>query len=63
MQKKEEERYLLCFRLGFSVFLNNGDASEMGYDSNDYLPEACQINLDYAGEYTIKYNNVIVIKS
>lgn len=38
------------YRLGFSVFLNNGDASEMGYENNDYLPETCQINLDYAGK-------------
>ena len=39
-------------RLGFGVFLNNSDERDTGtyYDYNDYLPEACQINLDYAGK-------------
>lgn len=40
-------------RLGFSVFLNSGNASEnMGYDNNEFMPEACQISLDYAGNKT-----------
>lgn len=39
-------------RLGFGVFLNNPDDASRGsmYEYNDYLPEPCQINLDYAGE-------------
>lgn len=41
------------YRLGFSVFLNTGNTSEtMVLEMSDYLPEACQINLDYAGNKT-----------
>ncbi|KAI9314533.1 kinase-like domain-containing protein [Dichotomocladium elegans] len=36
--------------LGFGVFLNNPGEGETKsyYDYSDYLPDACQINLDYA---------------
>lgn len=38
-------------RLGFGVFLNNtSDPQSTGYFNDEYLPEACQINLDYAGK-------------
>ena len=48
-------------RLGFGVFLNNSDERDTGtyYDYNDYLPEACQINLDYAGKWYIVRKPVI----
>lgn len=42
--------------LGFGVFLNNPDDASRGsmYEYNDYLPEPCQINLDYAApEYVL----------
>lgn len=39
------------YRLGFSVFLNSGNTNETTNDNNDHLPEACQINMDYAGKY------------
>lgn len=54
----EKTRCLICisnYRLGFSVFLNSGNASEnAGYDNNEFMPEACQISLDYAGKQKIK---------
>ncbi|KAG1149001.1 hypothetical protein G6F37_002830 [Rhizopus arrhizus] len=43
--------------LGFGVFLNSDEVSNM-YDHNDSLPEACQINLDYAAPEYILNNNV-----
>ncbi|KAK4512504.1 uncharacterized protein ATC70_003205 [Mucor velutinosus] len=45
--------------LGFSVFLNAGNASEnMGYDNNEFMPEACQISLDYAAPESVLDNNI-----
>ncbi|KAI7859992.1 hypothetical protein BDC45DRAFT_166554 [Circinella umbellata] len=46
--------------LGFGVFLNNPDERDTStyYDYNDYLPEACQINLDYAAPEFILDNEV-----
>lgn len=40
-------------RLGFSVFLNNpGDRPTESFDDfNEYMPEYCQMNLDYAGKH------------
>lgn len=33
------------------MFLNAENTSEnMGYDNNEFMPEACQISLDYAGK-------------
>lgn len=53
---ESKHSYTLYFnRLGFSVFLNSGNASEnMGYDNNEFMPEACQISLDYAGTSVLK---------
>lgn len=48
-------KLLFYSRLGFSVFLNNaGTGNDLGggYENNDYLPEACQINMDYTGMTT-----------
>ena len=36
-------------RLGFSVFLSNGEVP-IDAHTGDYLPDACQINMDYAGK-------------
>lgn len=47
--------------LGFSVFLNNADTTnDMRFDNNnsDYLPEACQVNMDYAAPEFLIENNV-----
>ncbi|KAL7311435.1 Protein kinase domain-containing protein ppk32 [Mucor circinelloides] len=45
--------------LGFSVFLNSGNASEnAGYDNNEFMPEACQISLDYAAPESVLDNNI-----
>ncbi|KAI8644817.1 kinase-like domain-containing protein [Parasitella parasitica] len=45
--------------LGFSVFLNTGNASEnVGHDNNEFMPEACQINLDYAAPESVLDNNL-----
>ncbi|GAN06975.1 SCY1 protein kinase [Mucor ambiguus] len=45
--------------LGFSVFLNAGNASEnMGYDNNEFMPEACQVSLDYAAPESVLDNNI-----
>ncbi|CAO3696430.1 unnamed protein product [Rhizopus stolonifer] len=43
--------------LGFGIFLNNDGASN-SYDYNDSLPEACQINLDYAAPEFVLNNNI-----
>lgn len=40
----------LCISLGFSIFLNQDNTDNTRYENSDYLPEACQINLDYAGK-------------
>ncbi|KAI8146138.1 kinase-like domain-containing protein [Fennellomyces sp. T-0311] len=46
--------------LGFGVFLNNPGERDTGgfFDYNEYLPEACQINLDYAAPEFILDNEV-----
>ncbi|KAI9497376.1 hypothetical protein BDB00DRAFT_920721 [Zychaea mexicana] len=46
--------------LGFGVFLNNPSEHDTSsiYDFNDYLPEQCQINLDYAAPEFILDNEV-----
>ncbi|KAI9266814.1 kinase-like domain-containing protein [Phascolomyces articulosus] len=46
--------------LGFGVFLNNPAERDSStyYDYNDYLPEACQINLDYAAPEFVLDNEV-----
>ncbi|KAL0083190.1 kinase-like domain-containing protein [Phycomyces blakesleeanus] len=45
--------------LGFGIFLNNTtESSADGYDYNEYIPDQCQIDLDYAApEYVL--NNEI----
>ncbi|CEP10781.1 hypothetical protein [Parasitella parasitica] len=45
--------------LGFGVFLNTGNVSEnVGYDNSEFMPEACQINLDYAAPESVLDNNL-----
>ncbi|KAI8050149.1 kinase-like domain-containing protein [Gilbertella persicaria] len=45
--------------LGHSVFLNTGNSNELSYEqSQDYLPEACQINLDYAAPEFVLDNDL-----
>jgi hypothetical protein len=54
---KKKKLKIRVYSLGFSVFLNSGgNGNEMGgYENNDYLPEACQINLDYGGKNTFTF--------
>ncbi|CAO3672144.1 unnamed protein product [Rhizopus microsporus] len=43
--------------LGFSIFLNS-ETTPRSYDNSEFLPEACQINLDYAAPEFILDNNI-----
>ncbi|CEG63141.1 Putative SCY1 protein kinase [Rhizopus microsporus] len=43
--------------LGFSIFLNS-ETTPRSHDNSEFLPEACQINLDYAAPEFILDNNI-----
>lgn len=62
VEKNRESKpsYAFCFnRLGFSVFLNSGNASEnMRYDNSEFMPESCQVSLDYAGTNVLKKEQI-----
>ncbi|KAL1926285.1 hypothetical protein VTP01DRAFT_5982 [Rhizomucor pusillus] len=46
--------------LGFGVFLNNpNDGGDAYFEYNEYLPDECQINLDYAAPEFILDNQVL----
>ncbi|KAI9008823.1 kinase-like domain-containing protein [Phycomyces nitens] len=45
--------------LGFGVFLNNrAESSEDRYDYNEYIPDQCQIDLDYAAPEFVLNNEI-----
>ncbi|CAM0137100.1 unnamed protein product [Umbelopsis sp. WA50703] len=47
--------------LGFSVFLNNPDRPTESFDDfNDYMPDYCQMNLDYAAPEFVLDNDISV---
>ncbi|CAO3684153.1 unnamed protein product [Umbelopsis ramanniana] len=47
--------------LGFSVFLNNPDRSAESFDDySEYMPESCQMNLDYAAPEFVLDNDIAV---
>ncbi|KAG2171698.1 hypothetical protein INT43_008078 [Umbelopsis isabellina] len=47
--------------LGFSVFLNNPDRPTDSFDDfNDYMPDYCQLNLDYAAPEFVLDNDISV---
>lgn len=47
--------------LGFGIFLNQGDGANSYFEYNEYLPDECQINLDYAGNIHYKKNKSILL--
>ncbi|KAI9287545.1 hypothetical protein BC943DRAFT_194768 [Umbelopsis sp. AD052] len=47
--------------LGFSVFLNNPDRSAESFDDySEYMPDSCQMNLDYAAPEFVLDNDIAV---
>ncbi|CAO3614011.1 unnamed protein product [Cunninghamella echinulata] len=44
--------------LGFGIFLNQGDETNSYFEYNEYLPDECQINLDYAAPEFVLNNDI-----